>query len=150
MFIICKRQHVLDKTTIFGTIVDRKMKNGAIKTEAKQLEEKIYTEIDAALRKKRGLKKALSDYLKYRHQSSLTVALRDRSFKLGTLFDIMYFLGLEPMQIFTDETRLNIEKLSLYELVKGITRDTLKEHIEKKHVFDEEIINHINDGDKKK
>ena len=56
------------------------MKNGAVRIEVEKLEEKIYTEINNALEKKRGLKMALSDHLGYRHQSSLTVALRDRSF----------------------------------------------------------------------
>jgi len=106
------------------------MKNGAIKIEAKQLENKIYTEINTALRKKRGLKKALSDHMGYSNQSSLSCALKDRSFKLGVLFDIMYFLDLEPMQVFTEDTRLNIEKLSLYELVTRICGKMLEEHTE--------------------
>ena len=105
------------------------MNNGEVKAEAKQLEDKIYAEIKEAL-KKRGSKKALSDHLEYAAQNSLSTALKERSFKLGRLFEIMYFLDLKPMHIFTDETRLNIEKLSLYDLVKRICGDMLKEHKE--------------------
>ena len=106
------------------------MKNGAIRIEAKKLEDKIYAEINNALRKKWGLKKALSDYLEYAEQGSLTMALKGRSFKLGTLLDIMYFLELKPMQVFTEDTRLNIEKLTLYDLVKKICGELLEEHTE--------------------
>ena len=118
------------------------MKNGEVRVEAKQLEDKIYLEINNALRKKWGLKKALSDYLEYAEQGSLTMALKGRSFKLGVLFDIMYFLDLKPMNVFTEETRLNIEKLSLYDLVKKICGEMLEEQ-------KEEIMGIIENSNKK-
>jgi len=125
------------------------MNNGAVKIEAKQLEDKIYAEIKKAL-KKRGSKKALSEHLEYAAQNALSTALKKRSFKLGRLFDIMYFLDLEPMQLFTDETRLNIERLSLYDLVKNIMGEVLKEHIEDKHIYDEDLKEIIENNNKNK
>ena len=118
------------------------MKNGEVKDEARKLEDKIYVEINNALRKKRGLKKALSDYLEYAEQGSLTMALKARSFKLGRLLDIMYFLDLKPMNVFTEETRLNIEKLSLFDLVRKICGAMLEEQ-------KEEIMEIIENSNKK-
>ena len=96
------------------------MKNGEVRIEAQKLEDKIYAEIKETLQKRRGSKKALSAHLGYAAQSSLSSALKGRSFKLGTLLDILYFLELQPMQVFTEDTRLNIEKLTLYDLVRKI------------------------------
>ena len=134
---------------IFGKVIDSKMKNGAIRDEVEKLEEKIYTEINSVLKKKRGLKKALSDHLEYAEQGSLTMALKNRSFKLGALLEMMYFLDIKPMNAFTDKTRLNIEKLSLYELVRKITSEILKEHIEDKHIYDEDLKEIIENNNKK-
>ena len=135
---------------IFGKVIDSKMKNGAIRDEVEKLEEKIYTEINSVLKKKRGLKKALSDHLEYAEQGSLTMALKNRSFKLGSLLEIMYFLDIKPMNTFTDKTRLNIENLSLYELVRNITGEILKEHIEDKHIYDEDLKEIIENNNKNK
>ena len=120
------------------------MKNGEVGIEAQKLEDRIYAKIKTTLQKNRGSKKVLSRYLGYAAQSSLSSALKERSFKLGTLLDIMYFLGLNPMQVFTEETRLNIEKLSLYDLVKKICGEMLEEHREQML----EIIENNNKGEK--